>query len=165
MYSNLKPSDLHSSHDGNALELLSFRLGAVEYGVAIQHVQELRSYSSVTAIANTPAYMKGVINLRGAIVPILDLRVRFGLGQPSYDHLTVVIIFCVGDRQVGAVVDSVSDVVVLEPSQVKPMPSMAAAMDEDYVTGMGALDERMIILVDIDRLLSASLDLQVAAVA
>lgn len=140
----------------SALEFLSFKLGQEEYGVDIQKVQELRAYSAVTAIANAPEYILGVVNLRGLIVPIIDLRIKFGLGQPAYDQFTVVIIMYVAGSQVGVVVDGVSDVVTLTPGQVKPVPQMSAANHPDFMTGMGALDQRMIILVDIERLLAGS---------
>lgn len=139
-----------------ALEFLSFRLGAEEYGVDIQNVQELRGYTPVTSIANAPAHLKGVVNLRGLIVPIIDLRVKLGMADPVYDSFTVVIILSVGESKVGVVVDSVSDVINLTPAQVKPVPQLAAGTDSSYVIGMGALDERMIILVDIAQLLSSS---------
>ena len=141
--------------DDKALEFLSFRLGQEEYGVDIQKVQELRGYTTVTALANAPAHIKGVVNLRGLIVPIIDLRIKFALGEPSYDQFTVVVIMYVAGSQVGLVVDSVSDVITLSQSQLKPVPAISAA-DADYIVGMGALDERMIILVDIDRLLAAT---------
>lgn len=157
MQTTLTPSSAPSRLPGAPIEVLNFRLGAEEYGVGIEYVLELRSYSSVTAIANAPEYMKGVVNLRGVIVPILDLRIKFGLGEPVYDPLTVVIIFSVDGRQVGAVVDSVSDVITLAANQIKTMPQTHAAVDDVFVNGVGTLDERMIILIDIARLLSASL--------
>lgn len=165
MQTHLTPSSTPSRLADAPLEVLSFRLGAEEYGVSIEYVLELRSYSAVTAIANAPAFMKGVVNLRGVIVPILDLRIAFGLGEPTYDPLTVVIIFSVDGRQVGAVVDSVSDVVALAGDQIKAMPQTQSAVDEVYATGVGTLDERMIILIDIARLLSASLGMADPAAA
>ncbi|SNS86577.1 purine-binding chemotaxis protein CheW [Noviherbaspirillum humi] len=140
-------------HDG---EFLAFTLGAEEYGIAILKVQEIRGYESVTRIANAPDYIKGVINLRGLIVPILDMRIRFGIGTPSYDQFTVVIILNIGQRVVGMVVDSVSDVITLSPEHIKPAPEMGGALNTDYLIGLGTLDERMLILVDIDRLISES---------
>ncbi|MES3021469.1 MAG: chemotaxis protein CheW [Pseudomonadota bacterium] len=146
-----------ASAQGASLEYLSFRLGNEEYGVDIQKVQELRAYTRVTGLANAPAYIKGVVNLRGLIVPIIDLRIKFRLGEPTYDQFTVVIILYVAGAQVGVVVDSVSDVITLTAAQVKPVPDMGAANQPDYMTGLGAMDERMIILVDIERLLAGSL--------
>ena len=140
----------------SALEFLSFKLGNEEYGVDIQKVQELRGYSAVTGLANAPAYIKGVVNLRGVIVPIIDLRIKFELGEPTYDQFTVVIIMYLAGSQVGMVVDSVSDVTTLTPEQVKPAPEMGTAFSTDYMIGLGTIDERMLILVDIDKLMSSS---------
>ncbi|MGJ7493418.1 chemotaxis protein CheW [Variovorax sp. ZT4R33] len=137
------------------LEFLSFTLGDEEYGIDIQKVQELRGYDAVTRIANAPAFIKGVVNLRGIIVPIIDMRIKFNLGEPSYDEFTVVIVLNIGGRVVGMVVDSVSDVITLSSEQIKPAPEMGSALDTDYLIGLGTLDERMLILVDIDRLMSS----------
>jgi purine-binding chemotaxis protein CheW len=136
-------------------EFLAFTLGQEEYGIDIQKVQELRGYDAVTRIANAPDYLKGVVNLRGIIVPIVDMRIKFNLGTPSYDQFTVVIILNVAERVMGIVVDSVSDVITLAPEQVKPAPEMGAALDTDYLIGLGTLDQRMLILVDIDKLMSS----------
>ena len=136
-------------------EFLSFRLGGEEYGIDILKVQEIRGYDAVTRIANTPEFIKGVINLRGTIVPIIDLRIKFALGDPSYDEFTVVIILNVAGRVVGVVVDSVSDVLTLTDAQIRPAPDFSAALDTQYVTGLGAIDERMLILVDIERLIGS----------
>lgn len=138
------------------LEYLAFTLGREEYGIDIQKVQELRGYEAVTRIANAPEFIKGVVNLRGIIVPIVDMRIKFNLGTPSYDQFTVVIILNIGGRVMGMVVDSVSDVITLTAEQVKPAPEMGAAFNTDYVTGLGALEQRMLILVDIDHLMSSS---------
>jgi purine-binding chemotaxis protein CheW len=134
-------------------ELLTFKLGAEHYGIDILKVQEIRRYEAVTRIANAPEYLKGVINLRGNIVPIVDMRIRFGLPHAEYDRFTVVIILNVGHRVVGIVVDGVSDVVRLTPEQVQPGPSMSA-IDSSCITGLGTLDDRMLILLDIDSLIS-----------
>ncbi|SFC46591.1 purine-binding chemotaxis protein CheW [Polaromonas sp. OV174] len=137
------------------LEFLSFTLGHEEYGVDIQKVQELRGYDAVTRIANAPDYLKGVVNLRGIIVPIIDMRIRFELGTPSYDQFTVVIVLNMGGRVLGMVVDGVSDVITLTPEQIKPAPEMGTLLDTDYMLGLGAVDERMLILLDIERLMSS----------
>ncbi|HXI37031.1 MAG TPA: chemotaxis protein CheW [Burkholderiales bacterium] len=136
-------------------EVLTFRLGAEEYGIDILKVQEIRSWERPTAIANTPAFIKGVIDLRGAIVPIVDLRQKFGLGAPSYDASTVVIILNVARRVIGIVVDAVSDVLTLAAAQVRPAPQLGSSLDTGFITGLGAVGERMLILADIDRLLTA----------
>jgi purine-binding chemotaxis protein CheW len=139
-----------------ALEFLSFTLGQEEYGIDIQKVQELRGYDAVTRIANAPEHIKGVVNLRGIIVPIIDMRIKFNLGTPTYDQFTVVIILNIASRVMGMVVDSVSDVITLTQEQIKPAPAMGSVLDTDYLIGLGTLDERMLILVDIDRLMSSS---------
>ncbi|MDO8341037.1 MAG: chemotaxis protein CheW, partial [Candidatus Woesebacteria bacterium] len=122
----------------------------------IQKVQELRSNETVTCIANAPEHIKGVVNLRGIIVPIIDMRIKFNLGTPSYDQFTVVIILNMASRVMGMVVDSVSDVITLSPEQIRPAPEMGSVLDTDYLIGLGTLDERMLILVDIDKLMSSS---------
>lgn len=138
------------------LEFLSFTLGKEEYGISIQKVQELRGYDTVTRIANTPEFVKGVVNLRGIIVPIVDMRIKFSLGSPTYDQFTVVVILNVAGRVVGMVVDSVSDVITLTPEQIRPAPDMNSAMASDYLIGLGTIDERMLILIDIDKLMSSA---------
>lgn len=142
------------SEAGN--EFLAFTLGKEEYGIDILKVQEIRGYEAVTRIANAPEFIKGVVNLRGIIVPIVDMRIKFQLGEPTYDQFTVVIILNVGGRVMGMVVDSVSDVITLSPEQIKPAPEMGTAFNSDYLIGLGTLDERMLILVDIDRLMSSA---------
>jgi len=136
-------------------EFLTFTLGAEEYGMDILKVQEIRGYDAVTAIANTPAFIKGVINLRGIIVPIIDLRIKFNLGKIDYDQFTVVIILNLNNRVVGVVVDSVSDVLTLTPEQIKAAPALSASLDTRYIMGLGTVDERMLILVDIEKLMSS----------
>jgi purine-binding chemotaxis protein CheW len=151
-------------------EYLTFKLGSEEYGIDILKVQEIRGYDSVTRIANSPAFIKGVINLRGVIVPIVDLRLKFNLGEAKYDSFTVVIILNVANRVVGAVVDSVSDVLELAPEQIRPAPEFNSMLDATYITGIGSVKsggekvaeggdkqaDRMLILVDIEQLMSAA---------
>jgi purine-binding chemotaxis protein CheW len=134
-------------------EFLTFNLGGEEYGIEILKVQEIRGYDAVTSIANAPAFIKGVINLRGVIVPIVDLRIKFNIGTAEYNQFTVVIVLNVGRRVVGIVVDSVSDVLTLSADQIKPAPEFASSVDTGCLTGLGSLDERMLILVDIERLM------------
>ncbi|MES2026947.1 MAG: chemotaxis protein CheW [Pseudomonadota bacterium] len=141
---------------GESLEFLSFTLGNEEYGVSIQKVQELRGYDTVTRIANAPDFIKGVVNLRGIIVPIIDMRIKFNLGSPTYDQFTVVVILNIAGRVVGMVVDSVSDVITLTPEQIKSAPEMGGALATDYLVGLGTVDQRMLILVDIDKLMSSN---------
>lgn len=145
-----------NSTDPGAREFLAFKLGQEEYGIDILKVQEIRGYETVTRIANAPEFIKGVVNLRGIIVPIVDMRIKFDLGEPSYDQFTVVIILTIVGRIVGMVVDSVSDVITLAPEQIRPAPEMGSAFNTDYLIGLGTLEERMLILVDIDTLMSSS---------
>jgi purine-binding chemotaxis protein CheW len=145
---------------GSAREYLSFKIGAEEYGIDILRVQEIRGYEPPTRIANAPHFIKGVVNLRGVIVPIVDMRLRFNLADAQYNSFTVVIILNIAGRTVGMVVDSVSDVLELSPGQVKPAPEFNGAIDASYITGLGTLRqgdvERMLILMDIERMMSSS---------
>ena len=140
---------------GESRELLTFTLGSEEYGIDILKVQEIRGYEAVTTIANAPEFIKGVINLRGIIVPIVDMRIKFKLDKVSYDETTVVIILNVADRVVGMVVDGVSDVTTLKAGEIKPAPEFGSSMDTKFLQGLGTVDERMIILVDIEKLMSS----------
>jgi purine-binding chemotaxis protein CheW len=137
-------------------EFLAFKLGKEEYGIDILKVQEIRGYETVTRIASAPEFIKGVINLRGIIIPVVDMRIKFKLGEPVYDQFTVVIILNINGRVVGMVVDAVSDVTTLTQDQVKPSPEMGTAFSTEYIIGLGTIDQRMLILVDIDRLMSSS---------
>ena len=139
-------------------EYLSFRIGAVEYGIDILKVQEIRGYEEPTRIANAPAYLKGVLHLRGVIVPVIDLRVKLAQTNIGFDTLTVTVILNLAQGPVGAVVDAVSDVIELSPAQTRPAPTFDSAVDADYITGIGTLgegaQERMLLLLDIERLLT-----------
>ncbi len=136
-------------------EFLVFTLGTEEYGIDILKVQEIRGYDAVTRIANLPEFIKGVVNLRGIIVPIVDLRIKLNLGTPTYDQFTVVIILNLSGRLVGIVVDGVSDVLQLQPEQMRPAPDISASLDTRYIVGLGTVDARMLILVDIARLMNS----------
>ncbi|MFN3752082.1 MAG: chemotaxis protein CheW [Thiobacillus sp.] len=149
------PIDAEAGNDGLAKEYLAFTLGREEYGIDILRVQELRGYEPVTRIANAPDFIKGVVNLRGTIIPIVDLRIKFRLGEAVYDQFTVVVVLNIAGRIVGIVVDSVSDVTTLTPGQIKPPPEMGTVFDADCLIGLGSIDERMLILVDIDKLMTS----------
>ncbi|UDF37385.1 UNVERIFIED_ORG: chemotaxis protein CheW [Shinella sp. XGS7] len=137
-----------------ARQCLTFRVGGEEYGIDILKVQEIRSYEAPTRIANAPAFVKGVVNLRGVIVPIVDLRLR--LGQTAeYNGFTVVIVLNVLGRVVGIVVDSVSDVLELGADAVKPPPEIGSAIDARFITGLGKIAERMLILLDIEGMVAS----------
>lgn len=133
--------------------MLTFKLGVEHYAIDILKVQEIRGYEAVTRIASAPVSVKGVINLRGNIVPIIDMRIRFNLPCASYDSFTVVIIVNVGSRVIGMVVDGVSDVVNLSPQQIEPGPTMGV-IDQSCITGLGTIGERMLILLDVGALLA-----------
>ncbi|NGY06889.1 chemotaxis protein CheW [Solimonas terrae] len=134
-------------------EFLTFTLGAEEYGVDILKVQEIRRYDTVTRIPDTPDFIKGVVNLRGTIVPVIDLRQKLKFERAEYDAFTVMIILNIAKRVVGMVVDSVSDVMQLSAEQIRPAPEFGASVDTRFITGLGAIDDRMLILVDIEKLL------------
>jgi purine-binding chemotaxis protein CheW len=141
-------ADTAQEDAGQGKEFLAFKLGTEEYGIDILKVQEIRGYEAVTRIANAPEFIKGVINLRGIIIP-------FKLGEPVYDQFTVVIILNINGRVVGMVVDSVSDVTTLRPDQIKAAPDLGTAFSSEYMIGLGTIDQRMLILVDIYRLMSS----------
>lgn len=147
-------SDMLNNATEGAQEFLTFTLGQEEYAIDILKVQEIRGFDAVTHIANTPNFIKGVINLRGTIVPIVDMRIKFNLPS-EYNQFTVVIILTIGTRVVGMVVDGVSDVITLQNDQIRPAPEFGATLDTKYIIGLGTLDDRMIILVDIDRMMSS----------
>ena len=140
-------------------EFLSFRLGGEEYGIDILRVQEIRSYEAPTRIANTPPFIKGVVNLQGVIVPIVDLRLKLGCEAVEYTDFTVVIVLNVRGRVIGAVVDSVSDVLALGAESIKPAPEMNATVDAGFILGIACVKsgdvERMLILTDIEALMSS----------
>lgn len=139
-----------------ASEYLTFTLGGEEYAIDILKVQEIRGYEPPTLIANAPAFIKGVINLRGTIVPIVDLRIKFNLGKIEYTPFTVVIILNVAGRVIGAVVDSVSDVISLTRAQIRPAPDFSATFDTKYILGLATVDSRMMIVTDIERLMTSA---------
>ena len=135
-------------------EFLTFRLGGEEYAIEILKVREIRSWEQPTAIVNAPDFIKGVINLRGTIVPIVDLRVKFK-GEAKYDQFTVVIILSVAERVIGIVVDAVSDVMTLAAEQIRPAPAFGGDVDAQFITGLGTVGQRMLILTDVERLMSS----------
>ena len=137
-------------------EFLAFKLGNEEYGIDILRVQEIRSYEEPTRMANAPVFIKGVINLRGVIVPIMDLRMKFNMEQVKYDSFTVVIVLNIGGRVVGMVVDGVSDVITLTPEQLRPAPEFSSAIGNDHLLAIGSVGDRILILLDIEKLMSSS---------
>lgn len=130
-------------------EYLAFTIGAEEYGIDILTVQEIRGCDPVTRIAGAPPFVRGVTNLRGDIVPVVDMRMKLGLGSVQYDAFTVVIVLNIEDRVVGMVVDRVSDVLTLRDQDIRPAPDLVATVDTRHVLGLGTIDGRMLILLDI----------------
>jgi purine-binding chemotaxis protein CheW len=146
------PEDNSSSE---CQEFLTFMLGNEQYGIDIQKVLEIRGYDSVTRIPNAPEFIKGVINLRGLIVPIVDMRLKFKLDTPTYDPHTVVIILNVKGRLVGMVVSSVSDVISLTPRQIQILPNCNSIVKQEYLIGLSTIGQRVVILIDIERLMTS----------
>jgi purine-binding chemotaxis protein CheW len=142
-------------------QVLTFVLGKETYGVDILRVQEIRGWSAVTKIPHAPSHVLGVLNLRGSIVPIVDLRMRFSLDRAEYTAVTVIIVVSVispaGRRDFGVVVDGVSDVVDVNPKEVKAAPDLGARGATDYIRGLVPVSERMVVLLDIDRLISGDM--------
>jgi purine-binding chemotaxis protein CheW len=153
-FSNPSPAP-HAAVSTNLREFLAIKLGAEEYGIDILRVLEIRSYEKPTRIAKAPDFIKGVINLRGVIVPIVDLRLKFHLDDASYTEFTVVIVLNIGSRVVGIVVDAVSDVITLSSDQLRPVPDFSSTIASEHVLAIGAIEERMLILIDIDRLMTS----------
>lgn len=137
-------------------EFLAFKLGLEEYGIDILRVQEIRSFEAPTRMANAPAYILGVVNLRGVIVPIVDMRIRFNLPEVKYDGFTVVIVLNIGKQVIGMVVDGVSDVITLTPVQLRPVPELNSAIAGDHLLAIGSLEDRMLILLDIEKLMGSA---------
>ncbi len=150
-----RPTPMTTATIAASGEYLTFRLGQEEYGIDILRVQEIRSYEPPTRIANAPAFLRGVINLRGVIVPIVDLRLKLGCDSAELNPFTVVIVLNLRGRVVGAVVDSVSDVVVLAGGDIRPAPPLCASSDGAFITGIGSLAERLLVLMDIDALMNS----------
>lgn len=135
-------------------QFLTLRLGGEEYAIDILRVQEIRSYEEPTRMVNAPGFIKGVINLRGVIVPIVDLRLKLNLASVDYNEFTVVIILNVRGTVIGAVVDAVSDVVTLSSQSIKPAPQFEAALDARFITGLASLNDRMLIVMNMEAMMS-----------
>lgn len=154
MTANSKTSKSQAS-EGSQQEFLTFVLGDENYALDIMTVKEIRGYESVTKIANAPSYIKGVLNLRGDIVPIIDLRIKFNVGEVTYDEFTIVIMLMIGDRVVGIVVDEVSDVIKVDDEEIRPPPEFGVAFDSSYLHGLTTINEQMVILVNIQKLITS----------
>jgi purine-binding chemotaxis protein CheW len=145
-------SQITYATDGS--QYLTFTLGEEEYGVEILKVQEIKGYSAITPIPNTPAYVKGVVNLRGTIIPIVDLRAKLGMPTAAYNQFTVIIVVRVGAKTVGVVVDTVSDVMNIPAKDIQATPDFGAQVDARFVSGLAKTGDRLVVLLDIDKVLS-----------
>jgi purine-binding chemotaxis protein CheW len=148
------PAAGSSTAGSPAKQFLTFRIGGEEYGMDILKVQEIRSYEAPTRVAHSPSFVKGVVNLRGVIVPIMDMRIKLGV-EAQYNAFTVVIVMNIGNRILGMVVDSVSDVLELGDGQIRPAPELGAAIDSRHVTGLGKVGDRILILLDISGMVNS----------
>ncbi len=137
-------------------QYLTFRLGQEEYGVEILKVQEIKGYSAITPIPNTPAYLKGVMNLRGTIIPVVDLRSKFAMQEAEYNQFTVIIVVTVGSRIMGLIVDAVSDVLNIPKADIQATPDFGGQVDVQYINGMAKAGEKLVVLLDIDRVMGAA---------
>ncbi|MDN5842600.1 MAG: chemotaxis protein CheW [Alcaligenaceae bacterium] len=153
----MNPDNQAEQAEAQGKEFLLFTLADQEYGIDILKVQEIRGYDAqtVTRIANVPSFIKGVTNLRGVIVPIVDLRMKFNLDNVEYTPHTVVVILNLDSRVIGVVVDGVSDVLVLQAAQISPAPQFGSTFSTEHLTGIGTVGERMLILVDIEKLMTS----------
>lgn len=144
-------SQISFATDGS--QYLTFRLGEEEYGVEILKVQEIKGYSAITPMPNTPRHLKGVMNLRGTIVPVVDLRAKFSMAEAEYNQFTVIIVLTVGARVMGLVVDAVSDVLNIPREDIQPTPDFGSEVDARFINGMAKAGEKLVVLLDIDRVL------------
>jgi purine-binding chemotaxis protein CheW len=153
-----KPLSAVSRAEGVGTQYLTFRLGSEEYAIDILCVQEIKGFSTITPIPNAPAHIKGVINLRGTVVPVIGLRERFGMSTVQYDKFTVIAIVSVGTKAVGVVVDAVTDVLTLKSGELQPPPELGADVDTSFIIGMAKTAERLVIVLDIEKALRDALN-------
>ena len=139
----------------DTMQVVSFRLGSEEYGVDIAQVQEINRMVSITHVPRAPKFMEGVINLRGQLIPIIDLRTRFGMPREDHTKNTRIVVTEIGTKRVGMVVDSVSEVLRLDTAQIEDAPEMISGVDTEYIRGVGKIDDRLIILLDLAKIISA----------
>lgn len=146
-----------------AEQYLTFRLDGLDYGIQIHQVQEIRGWTKVTPLPNSPRYIRGVLNLRGTIVPIIDLRLRFNLEEVPYDSITVIVVVNVGNRLAGIVVDAVSDVISLSPEQRRNAPEFEGQANRQFVQGLTQVEDKLLVLIDVDKLINHDALAQAAA--
>lgn len=149
-------SDDHVDQD-SIQQFLTFTIGEEEYGVEIMKVREIKGWTETTRLPNSPDFMKGVINLRGVVIPIFDLRGRFSMGETNPDEKNVVIIIAVGERLIGVLVDAVSDILSVSEDQIRPAPKMETKLDEKFVSGLISVDEKMVVVLDVENLFDSEI--------
>lgn len=152
------PPPPSTSLEGDTLQFLTFTIGDEEYGVDIMSVREVKGWTETTRLPNRPEHVRGVLNLRGVIIPIIDLRARFGAGLTKATEKHVIVILAVGQRIVGILVDTVSDILTISSNEIKPAPSSETKVAEQFVHGLIALESRMVVLLDMEKLLSTDID-------
>lgn len=138
----------------DAEQYLTFRLNELDYGISIIKVQEIRGWTKVTPLPNSPAYIRGVLNLRGIVVPVIDLRLRFGLPEAAYDAFTVIVVVNIGKRLAGLVVDAVSDVINLDSGQCCATPEFEGHVNRQFIEGLAQVESKLLIMLDVERLIS-----------
>ena len=151
---NRYSASINEDSGGTGNQFVTFMLAGEEYGVDIMRVQEIIGYCRFTKIPNVADFIKGVLNLRGTVVPVVDLRIKFGMDEKEYDKYTVIMIVEVAGRVMGIIVDSVSDVVMLADEDIQPTPKFSTKIKTDFINGMGKQEDKFIILLDIDKVLS-----------
>ncbi len=156
-------TEISFATEGN--QYLTFRLGDEEYGIEILKVQEIKGYAPVTPVPNTPAYVKGVMDLRGTVIPVLDLRGKLAMPEAPYNPFTVIVVVTVGSRRIGLIVDGVSDVLNIPPTEMQAMPDFGSSVDAQFMSGMAKAGERLVVLLDIDTVLAGNETLAVGTVS
>jgi purine-binding chemotaxis protein CheW len=144
-------SQISFAADGS--QYLTFTLGQEEYGVEILKVQEIKGYAAITPIPNTPPYIKGVMNLRGTIIPVVDLRAKFGLAATEYNQFTVIIVVRVGAKVIGVIVDAVSDVLNIPSTDIQAAPDFGAQVETRFISGMAKAGEKLVVLLEIEKVI------------
>jgi purine-binding chemotaxis protein CheW len=142
------------SNNEQANQYLTFTLGAEEYGIEILKVQEIKGYSAITHIPNAPPHVKGVMNLRGTVIPVVDLRRKFSMEMVEFNKFSVIIVVMVGEKVAGLVVDAVSDVLDIDSASVRPAPDFGSRADTRFIRGVASMGEKLVVLLDVDRLVT-----------
>jgi len=148
---------MNDTENGNGIssQFVTFALGEQTYGVSILKLNEIIAYQKLTTLPNLPVFIKGVLNLRGSVIPVIDLRERFNMEPKAYDQLTVIIVLEISGQTMSVIVDSVSDVITLQSDAIKPRPHFSTGISTDFIQGMGVKDDKFIIILDVEKVLEA----------